>query len=281
MKTLLVPFFDDDAAQIALDTAVQLGGRFGAHLEGLFVVRPPQVIDGEGMAMMASYVTQLEEEGERLAERARARFEAAMTQHGVSLSAMGADSGAMSASWREFEGLEGQVLGDYGRLFDLVVIGRGFGYPWSDWDAMCEAALFECGRPVLITPQKGRDTVGEHVAIAWNGSTETARTIALSMPMLVRAARVTVLTVEGWSVPGPDGAQVVTHLVRNGIAAAARHVAASSRTPGQAIVDQALEEGADLLVKGAYTQSRLRQLVFGGATRHILYSSELPVVMAH
>jgi len=281
MKTLLVPFFDDDAAQVALDMASLLAQRFQGHIEGLFVVRPPQVIDGEGMAMMASYVTQLEEEGERLAERARARFEAAMTPRGVTLAPMGADEGRLTASWREFEGLEGQVLGDYGRLFDLVVIARGFGYPWSDWDAMCEAALFECGRPVLITPEQSSQTLGEHVAIAWNGSTETARTIALSMPVLMKAERVTVVTVDGWSVPGPDGGQVVQHLVRNGIDAALHHVATEGRTPGQTLVEESRKAGADMMVKGAYTQSRLRQLVFGGATRHILYGADLPVLMAH
>ncbi len=281
MKTLLVPFFDDDAAQVALDTAALLAERFQGHIEGLFVVRPPQVIDGEGMAMMASYVTQLEEEGERLAERAKARFEAAMSARGVTVGPMGADEGRLTASWREFEGLEGQVLGDYGRLFDLVVIGRGFGYPWSDWDAMCEAALFECGRPVMITPEQPSTSLGEHVAIAWNGSTETARTIALSMPVLLKAGRVTVVTVDGWSVPGPDGAQVVQHLVRNGIDAALHHVATEGRTPGQTLADESRKAGADLMVKGAYTQSRLRQLVFGGATRHILYGADLPVLMAH
>jgi len=281
MKTLLVPFFDDDAAQVALDNACLVAERFAAHVEGLFVVRPPQVIDGEGMAMMASYVTQLEEEGERLAEKARARFEAAVEERGIALAPMDRDEGRVTASWREFEGLEGQVLGDYGRLFDLVVIGRGFGYPWSDWDAMCEAALFECGRPVLITPAGRPQSVGEHAVIAWNGSTETARTIALAMPALTRAKRVTVLSVEGWAVPGPDGGQMARHLTRNGIEASARSVPPKGRTPGQAIVEEARDEGADLLVKGAYTQSRLRQLVFGGATRHILYSAELPVIMAH
>jgi len=281
MKTLLVPFFDDDAAQVALDTASLLANRFHGHIEGLFVVRPPQVIDGEGMAMMASYVTQLEEEGERLAERAKARFEAAMSPRGVTLAPMGADEGRLTASWREFEGLEGQVLGDYGRLFDLVVIGRGFGYPWSDWDAMCEAALFECGRPIMVTPEQAPETLGENVTIAWNGSTETARTIALSMPVLVQAKRVTVIAVDGWSVPGPDGGQVVQHLVRNGIDATLLQVATDGRTPGQALVEESRKAGADLMVKGAYTQSRLRQLVFGGATRHILYGADLPVLMAH
>lgn len=280
MKTLLVPFFDDDPAQSALDHAASLAKRFNGHIEGLFVVRPPQVIDGEGMAMMASYVTQLEEEGERLAERAKARFEAALAAHDIRSAPIGADTGAASASWREFEGLEGQVLGDYGRVFDLIIIGRGFGYPWSDWDAMCEAALFECGRPVLITPD-GKSNIGEHAAIAWNGSTETARTIALSMPLLLQSKQLTVITVDGWSVPGPDGEQVVRHLQRNGIDTTLHNVGREGRTPGQAICDEAVTVGADLMIKGAYTQSRLRQLVFGGATRHILYESTIPVVMAH
>lgn len=281
MKTILVPFFDDDAARAALDAAHLVAARFQSHIEGLFVVRPPQVIDGEGMAMMASYVTQLEEEGERLAERSKEAFESTLAGHGITPQAMAEDSGSVTAGWREFEGLEGQVLGDYGRLFDLIVIGRGFGYPWSDWDAMCEAALFECGRPVIITPEKAPETMGEHAVIAWNASTETARTVAMSMPILLQAKRVTVLSVEGWGVPGPDGEQMAAHLRRNGVDASARMAEAKGRPPGPALVEEALADGADLLVKGAYTQSRLRQLVFGGATRHILYGAELPVIMAH
>ena len=53
------------------------------------------------------------------------------------------------------------------------------------------------------------------------------------------------------------------------------------RSPGATILAQARELGADLLVKGAYTQSRIRQLIFGGPTQHILERAELPVLMAH
>ena len=74
---------------------------------------------------------------------------------------------------------------------------------------------------------------------------------------------------------------MVRHLQRNGIQTSLHHVALDGRTPGQAICAESISAGADLLVKGAYTQSRLRQLVFGGATRHILYESKLPVIMAH
>jgi nucleotide-binding universal stress UspA family protein len=92
---------------------------------------------------------------------------------------------------------------------------------------------------------------------------------------------VTVLTVEGGTTPGPTGEQAALHLRRNGVNATAVTVAPGTRTPGEATLDQAGSLGCDLLVKSAYTQSRLRQMIFGGATRHILAHANLPVLMAH
>ena len=53
------------------------------------------------------------------------------------------------------------------------------------------------------------------------------------------------------------------------------------RNTGEAVLRAAKAEGCDLLVKGAFTQSRLRQMIFGGTTSHILAKAELPVLMAH
>jgi len=142
-------------------------------------------------------------------------------------------------------------------------------------------ALFETGRPVLVAAAQTPSSIGERVVVAWNGSTETARCIALSMPFLERADAVLVLTVEGWQVPGPSGDQVTAHLRRNGISATAKHVDSGSRSVGEAILDETKEFNADLIVKGAYTHSRLRQLVFGGATRHLLHNTPIPLFMAH
>ena len=202
MKTLLVPFYDDDAAQTALDTALTIGAASDGYVEGLFVMRPPQIIDGEGIALAGSYLNQLKEEGRRLADRAAERFHGALESRGLAVSDVNVDSTALSAGWREMDGLEGQVVGDYGRIFDLVVIGRGFGQPWLDWNVMCESALFETGRPVLVTASKVPERIGSKVLIAWNGSTETARTIAFGMPFLGDAESVEVLSVSGWAVPG-------------------------------------------------------------------------------
>lgn len=281
MKTILVPYYDDDIAQSALATSWLVAERFGSYVEALFVMRPPQIFDGEGIALAGSYMTQLKDEERRLAESAHKRFQTAIDARGLSVVDVTTPSQGLTAGWRETEGLEGQVVGDYGRLFDLIVIGRNFGQPWIDWSVMCEAALFETGRPVLVSAADTPASVGERVVVAWNGSTETARCIALSMPFLERAESVVVLTVEGWQVPGPSGDQVTAHLQRNGVKASARNVVSGSRTVGEAILDETREVNADLIVKGAYTHSRLRQLVFGGATRHLLHNTPIPLFMAH
>lgn len=281
MKTILVPFYDDDIAQNALATSWLVADRFASYVEALFVMRPPQIFDGEGIALAGSYMTQLKDEERRLAESAHKRFQSAIDARGVSVVDVSTPSDGVTAGWRETEGLEGQVIGDYGRLFDLIVIGRNFGQPWIDWSVMCEAALFETGRPVLVAAAETPASVGERIVVAWNGSTETARCIALSMPFLERAESVVVLTVEGWQVPGPSGDQIAAHLKRNGIHASARNVVSGNRSVGETILDETKEFNADLIVKGAYTHSRLRQLVFGGATRHLLHNTPIPLFMAH
>ena len=144
-----------------------------------------------------------------------------------------------------------------------------------------EAALFESGKPVLIVPSQAPKAMGKNVLVAWNGSTEQAHTNAYALELLRRAEQVTVLTVEGSFTPGPSGEDAARHLRRNGIKAQASTVKPGARNAGEVILDQAGALGCDLLVKSAYTQSRLRQMIFGGATRHILANAGLPVLMAH
>jgi nucleotide-binding universal stress UspA family protein len=102
------------------------------------------------------------------------------------------------------------------------------------------------------------------------------------MPLLRLADRATVLTVIGGTgVPGPPAEQAVRYLQRNGVAAELLAVELGGKTTGEAILATAASLGCDLLVKGAYTQSRLRQMIFGGATQHVLANAALPVLLAH
>jgi nucleotide-binding universal stress UspA family protein len=281
MKTILLPFYDDDVSGHAFELAARIVHPVGGHIEGLFVLRRPQILDGgEGDMLADSHFAELEEECRHAAGRARMRFEACAAGQNLPVTGLGPANEA-SAGWREIEGMEEYVLGSHGRLFDLIVIGREFGRSWLNWRVLAESALFESGRPVLLAPDAPALTCCENVVIAWNASTETARTVAFAMPLLARARSVTVLSVEGWGVPGPDGQECATYLARAGIAATARTIPRGGRSPAEAVLAECGRCGADLLVKGAYTQSRLRQLIFGGATRHIIAHAQLPVILAN
>jgi nucleotide-binding universal stress UspA family protein len=124
--------------------------------------------------------------------------------------------------------------------------------------------------------------MGMNVLIAWNCSTEQARTVAFAMPMLKRANRVVVLTIEGGAaVPGPTGQELCQYLQLSGVPAKSMTVGLDGRLTGEAVLAHAKALGCDLVIKGAYTQSRLRQLIFGGTTSYILGNSTLPIFMAH
>src|SRR5690606_33028430 len=134
---------------------------------------------------------------------------------------------------------------------------------------------------ILIAPPHPPAQLGRDILIAWNGSTETARTIGFAMALLQQARRAIVLSVEGSGVPGPSGEDVARYLRRNGIACEIRSVAPSGRSAGKAFLDEAVNGRCCLLIKGAFTQSRIRQMIFGGATRQIIAETTLPVFMAH
>ena len=173
-------------------------------------------------------------------------------------------------------------MGSYGRVFDVIVLGKPGRNPRGSQMSTLEAALFESGRPVLLAPPSPRPQMGENVMIAWNCSTEQIHAIAFAMPILKRASRVIVLTVEGGAaVPGPTGEQLCRYLQLNGVPAKPLTVGLDGRLTGEAVLAHASALNCDLLIKGAYTQSRLRQFILGGTTRYILSNALLPVLMAH
>jgi nucleotide-binding universal stress UspA family protein len=131
-----------------------------------------------------------------------------------------------------------------------------------------------------MAPPSSPKSLGQTVLIHWNASTEMSRAISMAMPILCKAQRVMLLTVEGNVVPGPAAKDGLRHLADHGIAATEKTLGARGQRPGEVILAEARAQGADLLIKGAYTQSRFRQMIFGGATQHILAAAELPVFLA-
>jgi len=280
MKALLAVVGDGTAGPV-LETAIQAARPFGGCIVGLNALTTEYavVFGGEmGFSVSSEVDRTLEREGQDRREQARALFHSVMRQHGIPVG--GAAANGPSAEWREEAGRQNAVVGTLGRIFDLVVVERPAKLA-SLAEATLEDALFESGRPVLMAPAKPLATFGERIMIAWNGSTETARTVAFAMPFLTRAKAVDVLSVDTSFVPGPSGVELAGMLTRHGLPTTHRHITAKGRNAGEVFLSEAKATGADLLVKGAYTQSRLRQLIFGGATRHIIMEATIPVLLAH
>jgi Universal stress protein family len=278
MKTILVPTEPNSSMLSALETALLLAQKFESYIEG-FPLRPA-VADlvamdpDSGLTMVA-----VKENDADMVRQAEDLFRSFMNQHHVAQRTD--DAAGLSCAWLDSAPSGHDFVGSYGRVFDLIVLAR----PGAEWQSpsmiTLESALFESGRPVLIAPPASPRTLGTNILISWNCSTEQARATAFAMPLLRLAEHITICTVEGATVAGPSGEQMARSLKMNGIFAEPVTLAAGKRGAGETILNKADELGCDLIIKGAYTQSRLRQMIFGGTTRHILANAKLPVLMAH
>ncbi|MCE3260939.1 MAG: universal stress protein [Pseudoduganella sp.] len=261
-------------ARIAL--AAALAVREEAHLVGAAMTGMPRTMlagrayEGSGL-FMADYLQRAQQ---RVAQDL-GRFEEIAARLGVE------SREVRSSDDEEYSGLCLQA-----RYADLVVMGQVAPSDSGDGNLLPDLpdyVLLNCGRPVLLVPRAGRfPTVGKRVLVAWNGSLEAAKAVTAALPLLRSAERVTLAILGGSAdVLGEEpGADIALYLARHGVTVEVlRRPEASD--PGAAIVALAAQLEADLLVMGAYGHSRFREMMLGGATRTILATAPLPVLMAH
>ena len=278
MKTLLVPVEEHNLIDAVIDAALAVARRFESYVEGIAV--SVDQISAYAADLHFGVVPGLDPVSrQEMANSARHRFENAMLARSIGRAVSG--SPGVAFGWRQDLLTGDELVGAYARVFDLTVLGRPSNRTGHPRMATAESALFDSGRPVLLVPPNPIRDVGTEVVVAWNHSTETARAVALAMPFLKRARTVTVLDIETWGSSGPSGQDLVGSLERHGLPVRLRTVPLGQKGAGDTILTAAQDLGCDLLVKGAYTQSRLRQMIFGGATSHILANTQMPVLLAH
>jgi nucleotide-binding universal stress UspA family protein len=269
MKAILVPSDQGEHVASVLTTAELLGRRFESTLEGV-ALRPIHVEIVAPDPIVAVTFPPADWNDSDFVAKARRVFD----EHF-------AGKQGLRFRWRAGPSIDDAGLGSLARVFDVTVLGRPTTSGAGPRMTTLEGALFESGRPVLLAPPQPPASLGENIVVSWNQSTEQARVTADALPLLKRAQSVTVLTVEGLAVPGPTGAQCCDWLATHGITAREMTIGNGGRRPGEVLLAEAQKLGADLIIKGAYTQSRLRQMIFGGATSHLLAHSPLPLLMAH
>jgi len=287
IKTILACVSSGDSGRNVLEAAWRVGSRFDAHIEVLHVRADPRGLvpyTGEGMdgSMIEEIMEVTEREGGERSRAAKQMFDD-FCRENSSLTVTESPGGATGATicWREENGREDEIVAIRGRLFDFVAVGRPVRDAALPSPITLEAALLDTGRPILIAPPSMPPATGNHIAVAWESSPEAARALSAAIPILQKADKVTLLSADPVEPPSIPASEGVTRLAWSGISTSVVTFDATQEEIGAAYLRHAGEIKADMLIKGAYARSRVRQMILGGRTRHIIGHTEIPVFLSH
>lgn len=266
-RTICAGFLQGDPRnQSVMDAAIKAALDHDAHLMGIHLVPSLNIPIYAAVpfpdGMMAKYYEDAKAEGQAL----RKTFEAECEHAGVT-----------SHEWQDGVRSVLTALEEVAPVTDLFVLAQ-HGSGDHDW-LLGEASLL-LGAPILAVPEFGVfDTFGANVLLAWAPRRECARAVRDAMPILQNADQVVVLRGD----VDEDGRDIGigAYLARHGVTAEIKHVTTDEISIGDAILNAVTDEGCDMIVMGAYGHSRIREMAFGGATRHVLRHMTAPTVLSH
>lgn len=290
MKNILVPLAGFAHDKNALEAAFLVGWPLDGAIEALHVQPEPMkiVLNAAAHQFGTSHgnrelLAELQKQAASHSAKAKESFEQFHQQH-LSAHAFASAQSGVSAIFRCVEGDPVPDITSAARFQDLVVMARApTNAPFST--EQIATMLVGCGRPLLLAPEKTPDAIGSIVAIAWKEKAEAARAVTAAMPLLKRAKKVIVLSVEEHATDtaacSASAEHLASQLARHGMNVEARGLLAKSNMGADVLVEAAKQSGANLIVSGAYSHSRMRELVFGGFTRRLLAACDVPVMLLH
>ena len=274
-KDMLVHIDNSKACAARLKAAIDLARVYNAHLTALYIM-PTYIIPVYAEAQLSPEIF----EAQREASQARAADAEAL----VKKIAARED---IAIEWRCVEGDWAGLFIQHTRYADLAIVGQTDSRdPEAAETGLLEQVVLESGRPLLFIPYIGAlQTIGKRVIVAWKTSREAVRAVNDALPLLVGADKVDVITVNPQAGEDADSdvpnADICLHLARHGVKAEAHRLRVTDVDVGNLLLSRAADEDADLIVMGAYGHSRFREMILGGATRHILAHMTVPVLMSH
>lgn len=278
LRDLLVVLENSPASPLRLEAAVRLAKATSAHLTALCLVPEPFLPPMLGAHIPADLLAQQLAESERAADARLAAAMASAQQKGVQCSVL-----------RETDAVDRlpAILARHARRADLTLIGQpDLEHDELDMPLLVEAAFMQSGRPALVLPSDGTLAASpQRIVVAWDGSREAARAVNDALPFCEGANKVVVLVVDAKAhaneLGAEPGAGIAAHLARHGVRVAVAQASSGSLGIGGTILAKVQEQRADLLVMGGYGHSRLREVILGGATKHMLERLTTPVLISH
>jgi nucleotide-binding universal stress UspA family protein len=275
IKDIIVSLSPGASRDLAGDYAVSIAEAFGAHIAGIAFAYDP-VLPASVMGGISADVFDVQrQENEKAAKAAIGLFETAAKRAGVS-----AESRMLTATIAG----AADTFASLARRFDLAVVPQVTPDTIAPDELLMEAALFESGRPLLIVPYIQKTPLDlNRVICCWDGSRTAARAIADAMPFLYKAKAVDLVIVGKGKMNEKElsGADMGAHLARHGMKVDVKRIPAADVDVANVVLSYAADSGAEFVVMGGYGHSRLREYILGGATRGILASMTVPVLMSH
>lgn len=280
MRLLLVPTADRAESVFALDTAFTLAERLDANVVGCHV-RAQRHEPSAPLTPEIAYgaATDLAPNVRMTSASARKVYEKAANRHGFIVAKRARIGKRRRAYWHELVGTPGRMFGIIGPLADMAILSRPKPKSGGRATAFLLAALLHSARPVLVLPQRPLQSVGRRVLVAWNQSADAASALAAALPLLQRAEQVVVAVCGPENRTGPKSTHLGQYLANWDIGIECMHT--RGRRVEKELEAVYRETRSDVLLMGAYSRHRLRQLVFGGVTEHMLFKTEIPALMLH
>ncbi len=275
IKNILVHIDHSAACELRVKAAIDLAKTNDARLSALFVVPDYFVPSYVEAQISADIISQISDEATSRAKETQSKFKAMVTDAGLELD-----------SYIEEGNIIG-ILSDYARYSDLVILGQSQpDDPDNISEGLADHLVIEGGAPCLVIPYIGtRQTLGKRVLVAWNESRESARALRDSLPLLQQADQVSVLLIKHKSHnedhTAMQGKVILGYLADHGISGKTSLCIDNHLDPGDTMLAQASDNDCDLIVMGAYGHSRLREMVLGGVTRHLLKEMTVPIFISH
>jgi len=275
MKDLLVYLDGSFEDETRINQAEALAGQHSAHLTGILCNALPELtVTSAPVYASEDMILRLQKEavaqGDRDHVALKERFQKLVVPNEL----------------RRLDIISGQIgetLASECRTADAIIGTRLYGHDLANPEIL-ETVLFESGSACLLAPPKMAPASYDTVLIAWNNSSQAARAVLSALPILQKAKNVIIVMVHKHEPPEyqqeAPGADIAIHLSRHGISAEIEHLS-GWHNPAEALLEEAKNRSADLIVMGGYGHSRFREWVLGGVTRDVLTSATIPILLAH
>jgi len=287
IKSIVAPVRGDGKGESVLGLALAIGRKFNSHIDVLHVHAKPEDMIPYGIPLTSAFKQTIMDAASNLAtqeeERLRGLFDEYCASHDVEAVPADAEEfpvDRLSISWSEQAGKQADVIRRIGRFCDLIVVPRPDTESALGANTL-NAALFDVRKLTAVAPPQGVKEVGRNIAIAWNGSTEAARAVNWSIPLLMEAESVAILTGPDPDSPDASVTSVRRYLRLHGVDAQLREFKIGRHNIGEPLLKEVKNVGADTLVMGAFGSIKRRELVLGGVTEYVVEHADLPLVMAH